>query len=309
MPAVMTPLKIALVLASVIATFAYDRQPVSDDDSVTLLQGAIQEKSSKHAADVQIEPVEPASEYNLPESAACTTREVPAKFIEPIHPASVIVEHIKSVRLTPEAESGDPPGAYVLRATLELLIIVIIFDGMRRWQLQKQETAKTEVTACKRVHDAEAAAEAAWIEMVNAATAADVASFEKALGQGPSVTRTDTWSCTPLHFAAAGGSMAIATELLKRGAEVDAVDASEETPLHFAARAGHSPICELLLGAGAKIDAVNVQEMTPFVVAGHANQEAACRLLADHGAGVAGLYDEQLPPLVVSQLVRKVFAA
>jgi len=218
------------------------------------------------------------------------------------------VESIKSVRLTPEGETGDPAGASALRALLGVAIIAIVFDSMRRWRLQKKEATKANDDGSRPAKAAKSDSESTWLEMVNAASYADEAKFAKALQRGASVSRTDTWGCSALHFAAAGGSTAIATELINRGAEVDALDASEETPLHFAARAGHAPVCEVLLDAGAKIDAVNVQDLTPFVVAGRASQESSCSLLADRGAGVAGMSDEHLPPLVVSQLVRKVFA-
>jgi len=294
----------ALLVAGLLAGLA---QGTPEIDSVTLLQAQVQAETQllKEPAEVQ----EPA-DYGLANELACSSKEavapkMPAAFIEPAAPVKTLQEHIAAVRLTPEAESGDPPGAGVLRAFLELMIIVIIFDGIRRWRLQKQDAGKPKATNPAR--QVEAAEEAAWIAMVNAASAGNSENFEKALSSKPSVSRTDTWGCTALHFAAAGGSATITAELLKKGVEVDPLDASDETPLHFAARAGHAPICDLLIGAGANINAVNVQDMTPFVIAGHANQEPACRLLADRGAGVAGLTDEQLPPLVVSQLVRKVF--
>lgn len=308
----MTSFKALFVLTSVVvATLAFEDNMYDLDDSVAFLQAAMEEKIAVKKAFASLK--EPASEYNLPNNLACESKaEVPAAFMELTPPTATIQEQIMSVRLTPELDGGDPPGAGTLRAVLALMIIALFFDGIRRWRLQKQESASPQQTVVKKTlaqEQAEAAEEAAWVQMVTAASTANNANFDKAIVKNPSVTRTDTWGCSPLHFAAAGGSAAIATQLLKLGADIDVRDASEETPLHFAARAGHGPICDLLLEAGANIDAVNVQDMTPFVLAGHANQEPTCRLLADRGAGVAGLLDTQLPPLVVSQLVRKMFGA
>jgi hypothetical protein len=311
----MTALKVAVSFASVFASYGQNELSVPEIDSVILLQGAIQEKSFQSPDDDQVET---AGGYNLQDSLACDHKieaaapKMPPMVIQPSSPTSSFVESMKSVRLTPKADSDDPPGSDVLRVFLVIMIVAIMCDGTRRW-FQMKDVCPQKIVgsnldpATQKRQEEEAASEALWIEMVNAVTADDVPAFQKALARGASTTRTDDWSCTPLHFAAAGGSTAISNELLNRGAEVDALDASEETPLHFAARAGHSSICESLLDAKAKIDAVNVQGLTPLIVAGHANQEVVCRLLADRGAGAGGLPDEQLPPLVVCQLIRKVF--
>lgn len=302
----MKSMKCVLIATGLLAGLA---QGASDLDSVTLLQGQIMAEmlEIQSQKDLASYEAEPAREYNLPDDPTCSNEK--AQKERPKQPSAsfaTLKESIASVRLTPEAESGDPAGAGVLRAFLELMIIALFCDGIRRWRLQKKDIGKTNPSP---VQEAEAAEEAAWLAMVTAASTANDVNFQKALSSRPSVSRTDPWGCTPLHFAAAGGSASITAELLKKGVEVDALDASDETPLHFAARAGHATICDLLVDARANINAANVQDMTPLVVAGHANQEATCRLLADHGAGCGGLADEQLPPLVVSQLVRKVFAA
>merc|ERR1719240_989406 len=101
--------------------------------------------------------------------------------------------------------------------------------------------------------------------------------FNAALQSKPRLAQADAWGCTPLHFAAAGGSVCIVSTLLKAGVEIDALDGNNETPLHFAGRAGHANICELLSEAGAK------------------------------AGGVHGMADKDMQPLVVSQLVQKVF--
>lgn len=285
---------------------AYAGRVVAEFDGVTLLQATIQEASVKKAEGIQAEP---ASEYALADALKCQEEKVSNEKASTIADESKPIIQVAAER---EQEEVDPPGASTLRATLELMIIAIIFDGMRRLriqQLEKKDAKKLDDSCASKAQIEEEAAEAAWMEMVSASAAGDSERFEKALSRSPSLARTDAWGCTPLHFAAAGGSAAIAEELLQRAAEVDARDASDETPLHFAARHGCLAVCEALLEAKADIDAVSAQDLTPLVIAGQANQEPVCRLLADRGAGVAGLADEQLPPLVVSQFIRKVFAA
>jgi hypothetical protein len=310
----MSPFTSALFVTSLIACLAHAEHVSEIDyeeeaDHHSFLQAAVQVEAD--SAPKEAAHAETAADYNLvDELAACESKEEaqPTAFIELPAPGATQQERLQSVHLTPATESEDPPGASVLRAFLLSMVVVIIVDSMRRWRLQDASKLAA-ATADSAQEAANLAEEAAWLAMVNAASTGNAVGFEKAISSKPSVSRTDAWGCTPLHFAAAGGSATITAELLKKGVEVDPLDASDETPLHFAARAGHAPICELLLGAGANINAVNLEDMTPFVVAGHANKETACSLLADRGAGVAGLSDEKLPPLVVSQLVRKVFAA
>lgn len=309
--------KSALVVASLIAGLAQGDQ-ATEIDSITLLQASVQvEAQLQQSTHKELAGAELPGEYSLSNELGCENKEaaapkMPASFIElkkMSAPPAMFKDLFGPVRFTPEAESGDPAGATVLRGLLELMIIGIIFDGIRRWRLQQQnQDGSKQKVATSAAQEAEAAEEAAWLAMVTAASTGSETNFEKAIISKPSMSRTDTWGCTPLHFAAAGGSAAITNCMLKKGVEVDPLDASEETPLHFAARAGHGPICEMLLDAGADINAVNAQDMTPLVVSGHANQESVCRLLANRGAGCGGLTDDQLPPLVVSQLVQKVFA-
>merc|ERR1719174_1715702 len=102
----MTPLKAALVVASIIATRAQDGQFVSEDeietDEIVLLQGSIQEKSaSKRYSDSLIEE---ASEYNLPESFACSNQEAAATKIStaPTENTAIVGDDTKSTSLTSE---------------------------------------------------------------------------------------------------------------------------------------------------------------------------------------------------------------
>jgi len=309
-----------LLLVAASADSLHDETTYSQDeaasDEVAMLQAQVQEQqgSSERLAEAHDEHTDG---YNLEDFTSCAS-EKGRSFTSSDEPASVLEKTLMSYALGPMATmttSDEPPGAGALRFVFQLLITMLFCDGMRRLYLQKQATSKCTTSFVKssipqeETREVEAAAEAAWVEMVNAAAKGNLTSFELALNRQATLQKADTWGCTPLHFAAIGGSVSIGKELLDHGADIDARDASDETPLHFAARAGYGPFCELLLNAGANADAVNMEDMTPLIVAGHANAEAACRLLTEHGAGVADLTDAQLPPLVVSLLVQQVFAA
>jgi hypothetical protein len=198
----------------------------------------------------------------------------------------------------------DPPGAAAFKAFLELAIVCLFVDGLRRWRIQCNEAARQ-----KKAPESSAADDAvdrAWQELLKAASSGDEPGFKKMDLNKSLIKREDTWGCTALHFAATGGSTEIATDLLQLGAKVDAVDSCEETALHFAARAGHVSMCDLLMNNGANVNPLNEQDMTPLVVAGHAKQEATCRFLVDHGGHAGGMADEDLPLMVVGQVMRKV---
>mmetsp|Transcript_42601 Transcript_42601/g.66439 ORF Transcript_42601/g.66439 Transcript_42601/m.66439 type:complete len:303 (-) Transcript_42601:160-1068(-) len=198
----------------------------------------------------------------------------------------------------------DPPGAATFKAVLELMIVILFVDGLRRWRIQRNETPRQKKVADTSMEDD--AVDRAWEELLKSALAGDETSFKKIDLEKSHVKRDDMWGCTALHFAATGGSTEIATDLLQLGAEVNAVDACDETALHFAARAGHVSMCDLLLNKGASVNPLNEQDMTPLVVAGHAREEATCRFLVDHGANAGGMADEDLPLMVVGQVMRKV---
>jgi hypothetical protein len=62
---------------------------------------------------------------------------------------------------------------------------------------------------------------------------------------------------TPLHAAAASGSVGVALILMESGAEVDARNSYGNTPLHIACLNGHSSLCSELAYCGADINALN----------------------------------------------------
>jgi ankyrin repeat protein len=70
---------------------------------------------------------------------------------------------------------------------------------------------------------------------------------------------------TPLHYAAAFGSLEAMETLVARGAQVNAKDSRDATPLHYAA--WHPDRVRFLLRHGATLDAPSKQKRTPLLVA------------------------------------------
>jgi hypothetical protein len=279
----------------------------SSEDDFSLLQAGVQEKMN------QAEGKRSASEDVEETAEACESLEKGSRYLDTEKPSDIpeFVTKPASEFVTEQPEATleeEPYGAATLKISLEVMVVMLFVDGLRRWLVQQQEKEGRE-KAKAAVAETETEVDRAWQELVLAATAGDELRVEKALTDELPVQRTDMWGCAPLHFAAVGGSAKVASELLKRGAEVDALDACDESALHFAARAGHPGICEVLLNSGANVNLVNDQEMTPLVVAGHAKQEATCRFLADNGGHAGGMADQDLPPLVICQVMRKVLEA
>jgi len=263
-----------------------------------------------------------ANEYNIANDLKCTREAKVA--VQPAAPE--VVPEIPQVEIDEIdilAKSDEPPGAATLRLVLQLLICLVVVDGTRRsLHLRRQKLSPSAPSTSQPTRDCTggsimaqpsqtdaAASESAWLDMVTAARNGDESSFNQALGHASLLKCVDAWGCTALHFAVAGGSLAIVKGLIERGAEIDALDVGDETPLHFAARGGHASMCELLLNAGARIDAVSKDGLTPLAVAGFANQEQTCRALVRCGAGVAGMSDAELPTLIVSHVFQQMFAA
>lgn len=188
---------------------------------------------------------------------------------------------------------------------LEVLIVLIVLDGCRRWQaLQKEEKSKGPKIAGDTTNRSNESC--GWEDLMQAALEGDALRTAKALRKVPytKLSHADVWGCTALHAAAKGGSGEAVQMLLERGATADDRDAWDETPLHLAARAGQAAACEALLAFGADADALNAQDWTPLVVAADAGHKQLCSMLLARGAGVAGLSQADLPFLLRGLLSR-----
>lgn len=90
----------------------------------------------------------------------------------------------------------------------------------------------------------------------------DSENLEVLLRDGASELARDADLKTPLHLAAACGSIDAARVLLGHGADADARDRGMETPLHEAAGRGNSEVVDLLLQKGADASALDASGMT-----------------------------------------------
>ncbi len=97
------------------------------------------------------------------------------------------------------------------------------------------------------------------------------------------VTAPGRYGLTPLHYAAAFGSLEAIGILVDRGADVNAKDPRDATPLHYAA--WDPARAQYLLSKGAAPDAATRQKRTPLLIAASSpSGSAAVPLFLKHGA-------------------------
>jgi ankyrin repeat protein len=105
----------------------------------------------------------------------------------------------------------------------------------------------------------------AYTEVVQAATAGDIATVRAALDRDPRLIRRTEWSrATLLHNAVGHDEAAMAAFLIERGAKVNARTSDGLTPLHMAAQNGNVPIITLLLNQRARINPIDGKGWTPL---------------------------------------------
>lgn len=91
------------------------------------------------------------------------------------------------------------------------------------------------------------------------------------------------YGLTPLHYAAAFGSLEVIQTLVTRGADVNAKDPRDATPLHYAA--WDPARAQYLLSQGAAADTATKQKRTPLLVAASSpSGSSAVPLFLKHGA-------------------------
>lgn len=105
------------------------------------------------------------------------------------------------------------------------------------------------------------------------------------LDHGAQVNARDFMDATPLHEAAAYGSLEAAALLLKSGAAVDAKQSDGQTALFWAATvSGSVKVARLLLDHGADVNARDYSEMTPLTWAKNMeNRKEIVALLKKYG--------------------------
>jgi len=102
--------------------------------------------------------------------------------------------------------------------------------------------------------------EAARLDAINIA--------EWLVDAGYSVNERNSNNETPLHFAAATGSAAVANFLIQNGAELDVANVSRgQTPLHRAILSERVYLVQILVDSGADINVPDESGATPLLLA------------------------------------------
>ncbi|KAH7304221.1 ankyrin repeat protein, partial [Rhexocercosporidium sp. MPI-PUGE-AT-0058] len=98
---------------------------------------------------------------------------------------------------------------------------------------------------------------------------------------------------TPLHYAAANGSLEAARVLLSKGAR-ELPDREQETPLMLAARRCNADTVKALLDFGASVTRKNERGETALALAIDNSNEPTVRHLLNYGADIEAADDEGL---------------
>jgi len=240
-----------------------------------------------------------------------------------IEDALIDAMHSKKPATFSTSDVADPALKFYFRVCLDIMIFLIVMDGVRRYRGMSQDAAQPEAQphtglcqAPRRSHKEVAKEAVATSTTLNEAIrVGDVAQCAAILEDADAfltrriLSEPDTWGCNALHLAAHSGSAEIVSMLFQRGgcnARVNAVDVWDQTPLHFAARAGSVAVCRILIDHGALVDAADAQEYTALHVAAKLEHEATCEFLLDQGAGVSSTPDVDIPPMLSSLLVKRI---
>lgn len=104
------------------------------------------------------------------------------------------------------------------------------------------------------------------------------------------------------HRRQARAQAKVAALLLERGAMVDAAEVNGGTPLHHAAARGTLPLVKLLLEKGADPSHADVNGMTPLMwAAGDEHGDKLVALLLEKGADPAALNKDGLSALAIAR--------
>jgi len=122
---------------------------------------------------------------------------------------------------------------------------------------------------------------------------ASIATLRLLHSEGASLTAALEDGTTPLHSAAAAGSVAVVEFLLPHFPDPDVRDSSGATPLFLAAHHGSYAALESLLAAGADIDAADKQGRTALSAAVEDEDTGRIRFLLENGANLSKLADPE----------------
>ena len=122
-------------------------------------------------------------------------------------------------------------------------------------------------------------------ELIKAVKSRDIKKVKELLERGANPNAKDGDEETPLHYAAAKGSVDIAKLLIDKGANVNAKSVDGFTPLHVAAMKGNLPVVELLLESGADPNAIDQFGRTPAKMAQNQGYTGVAELIKEYAEG------------------------
>lgn len=148
-------------------------------------------------------------------------------------------------------------------------------------------------------------------KLQSAALNGNVENVLELLEKGESISETDFYGWTALHYSARYGQDTIVNLLLNKGAEINAQGKHGETPLYVAARNCHEKVVRTLLGKGVNIS-VKVQYddndgllWTPLLIA--SEEGCAAKIVKDLLNAGADANETQQPygtsPLMWSAMI------
>ncbi len=124
-------------------------------------------------------------------------------------------------------------------------------------------------------------------KLSDAVKADDLQGIQALISSGSNVNELDDFG-TPLHMAAARGSVEIVKLLIDAGANVEAETAAPSQnkahPLHTAAYSNRATVAALLIERGAKVDARDSRGFTPLMIAASSGNTKVAELLLQAGA-------------------------
>jgi ankyrin repeat protein len=135
-------------------------------------------------------------------------------------------------------------------------------------------------------------------EIFDAVKNDDVARVKQLLEKDASwISLKDASGNSPLHMAAAIGSLPITELLLSEGADINATNTELNTPLHAAVQNGRDEVSKFLIKNGADLNKHNASGYTPLHSAALDNRRAIAEALISKGADIESLCDQRYTPL------------
>lgn len=128
----------------------------------------------------------------------------------------------------------------------------------------------------------------------------DVRRVDAYLERGWAINEADSRGRTPLHCAAAAGSVSGARLLLEHGADIDALAPGGGGALHLALTGGHAEMALFLIAQGADVHQAAAGGITPLHLACRSGMTEVATALLDNGAKVNALTGQGQTPLFLA---------